>query len=42
VELADENSADLSIVAASANSTDDCLGAFELARRVVAEGFLQR
>jgi len=42
VELADEHSADLSIVAASANSTDDCLAAFELARRVMAEGYLQR
>lgn len=42
LDLADEHSADLSIVAASANSTDDCLAAFELARRVVAEGFLQR
>lgn len=42
LELAEEHSADLSIVAASANSTDDCLAAFELARRVVAEGFLLR
>jgi hypothetical protein len=42
VDLADEHSTDLTIVASSANSTDDCLGAFELARRVMAEGFLQR
>ena len=42
LELAEEHSTDLSIVAASANSTDDCLAAFELARRVVAEGFLLR
>ena len=42
LELADEHNADLSIVAASANSTDDCLGAFELARRLIAEGFLRR
>lgn len=42
LDLADEHSTDLSIVAASANSTDDCLAAFELARRVMAEGFLQR
>ena len=42
LELAEEHSTDLSIVAASANSTDDCLAAFELARRLMAEGFLQR
>lgn len=42
LELAEEHAADLSIVAASANSTDDCLAAFELARRVIAEGFLLR
>jgi hypothetical protein len=42
MDLADEHSTDLSIVAASANSTDDCLAAFEVARRVMAEGFLQR
>jgi hypothetical protein len=42
VELADEHSTDLSIVASSANSTDDCLAAFELARRIMSEGFLAR
>jgi hypothetical protein len=42
MDLADEHSTDLSIVAASANSTDDCLAAFEVARRLMAEGFLQR
>jgi hypothetical protein len=42
LELAEEHATDLSIVAASANSTDDCLAAFELARRVIAEGFLLR
>lgn len=39
--LAGEHEAGLSIVAASANSLDDCLGAYELARRVVEEGFLR-
>jgi hypothetical protein len=42
LDLAEEHETDLSIIAASANSTDDCLAAFELARRVVAEGFLLR
>jgi hypothetical protein len=42
LDLAREHETDVSIVAASANSTDDCLAAFEFARRMVAEGFLQR
>ncbi len=40
--LADEHDAGLSIVAASANSADDCLAAWEIARRVVLGGFLRR
>lgn len=39
--LCEEHGADLSIVAASANSLDDVLAAQELARRVVARGFLR-
>jgi hypothetical protein len=42
LDLADQHTADVSIVAATANSADDCLAAFELGRRVIAEGFLQR
>jgi hypothetical protein len=41
IELAGEHDADLAIVAATANSTDDVLAAFELARVVIAEGFLR-
>lgn len=41
MSLAEEHDADLSIIAASANSADDCLGAFELARIVIAEGFVR-
>jgi hypothetical protein len=41
IDLARRNETDLSIVAASANSSDDVLAAFELARAVIAEGFLQ-
>lgn len=40
--LAVEHGAGLSIVAASANSTDDCLAAFELARILLQEGQLRR
>jgi hypothetical protein len=41
IALADEHIRDLAIVAASANSADDCLAAFEIARRVITEGFLR-
>jgi hypothetical protein len=41
IALADEHGADLAVVAASANSADDCLAAFEIARRVISEGFLR-
>jgi hypothetical protein len=41
IDLAHRNGTDLSIVAASANSSDDVLAAFELARAVISEGFLQ-
>jgi hypothetical protein len=41
IEMALRNDKDLSLVAASANSSDDVLAAFELARAVIAEGFLQ-
>lgn len=41
VDLVTEHATGLSVVAASANSTDDCLGAFEIARAIIAEGFLQ-
>jgi hypothetical protein len=41
LDLARRNDTDLSIVAASANSSDDVLAAFELARAVISEGFLQ-
>jgi len=42
IALAGEHRADLSVVAATANSSDDCLAAFEIARRVITEGFLRR
>jgi hypothetical protein len=41
IALADEHGRDLTIVAASANSADDCLAAFEIGRRVITEGFLR-
>jgi hypothetical protein len=41
VDLAHRHNTDLSLVAASANSSDDVLAAFELARAVIAHGFLQ-
>lgn len=41
IALADEHGRDLAIAAASANSADDCLAAFEIARRVITEGFLR-
>lgn len=41
IALADEHARDLAIVAASANSADDCLAAFEIARRIITEGFLR-
>lgn len=39
--LAEEHDAGLSIVAASANSADDCLAAWEIATRLVRGGFLR-
>ena len=39
--LALEHGAGLNIVAASANSTDDCLAAFELARILLERGHLR-
>lgn len=41
VALADEHDADLAVVAASANSLDDVLAAFEVARAVIGRGFLR-
>ncbi|HEX2031695.1 MAG TPA: hypothetical protein VHL78_09885 [Actinomycetota bacterium] len=41
VALAEEHQADLTVVAATANSADDVLGAFELARAVIGRGFLR-
>jgi hypothetical protein len=42
IALAGEHRADLSVVAATANSSDDCLAAFEIARRIITEGYLRR
>jgi hypothetical protein len=39
--LARDNAAGLTIVAASSNAADDFLAAFEIARAVIAEGFLR-
>lgn len=41
VALAEQHGADLSIVAASATSPDDCQAAFDLTRAVMATGFLK-
>jgi hypothetical protein len=41
MELASQNGGALTIVAASANSTDDCLAAFEVARAIIDQGFLR-
>ena len=41
IALADEHAADITVVAASSNSADDCLGAFYIARVIIAEGFLK-
>lgn len=41
ITLADERDRDISVVAASANSADDCLAAFEVARAIINQGFLQ-
>jgi hypothetical protein len=41
IALADEHGTNLAVVAASANSADDCLGAFEIGRRIITEGFLR-
>ncbi len=39
--LADAHGGKLTVVASSANSSDDCLAAFELARALMAGGFLR-
>ncbi|HEV3474430.1 MAG TPA: hypothetical protein VG602_03600 [Actinomycetota bacterium] len=41
VRLAEQHDADLSLVAANADSNDDCQGAFDLARAIMATGFLK-
>jgi len=41
IDLADRHGGALSLVAASANSTDDCLAAFEVARAVIDQRFLR-
>lgn len=41
IRLAEQHDADLAIVAATANSADDVLAAFELARAVISRGFLR-
>lgn len=41
IDLAKQNGSGLTVVAASSNATDDFLGAFEIARTVVSEGFLR-
>ena len=41
IELAKENEGGLTVVAASSNATDDFLAAFEIARTVIAEGYLR-
>jgi hypothetical protein len=41
IELAKGNGSGLTVVAASSNATDDFLAAFEIARAVIAEGFLR-
>ncbi len=39
--LANQNGGALTVVASSANSTDDCLAAFEVARAIIDQGFLR-
>jgi hypothetical protein len=41
IDSARQNGGGLSVVAASSNATDDVLGAFEIVRRVIREGFLR-
>jgi hypothetical protein len=41
ISLADEHGADITVVAASSNSADDCLAAFQIARIIIADGFLK-
>jgi hypothetical protein len=41
IALADEHAADITVVAASSNSADDCLAAFQIARIIIADGFLK-
>jgi hypothetical protein len=41
IDMARESGSDLTVVASSSNATDDFLAAFEIARAVIAEGFLR-
>lgn len=41
IALANEHAADLTVVASTANSADDCLAAFHIARVIMAAGFLK-
>jgi hypothetical protein len=41
IALAEEHEAHLTVAAATANSTDDVLAAFEVARAIIAQGFLR-
>lgn len=41
IALADEHATDITVVAASSNSADDCLAAFQIARIIIADGFLK-
>jgi hypothetical protein len=41
IALADEHAADITVVAASSNSADDCLAAFQIVRLIIADGFLK-
>lgn len=41
IDLAEASRDGLTVVAASSNATDDVLGAFEIARSVIREGFLR-
>lgn len=41
IGLAEEHEVHVTVVAATANSTDDVLGAFEVARAIIGQGFLR-
>ncbi|MDQ3991318.1 MAG: hypothetical protein M3245_03280, partial [Actinomycetota bacterium] len=41
IELAREHQTGITVVASTANSADDCMAAFEVARAILAEGFLR-